>query len=134
MNETRVNVVEPRVHVIGAHCTGKTVLANEISKRHHLMFLPEMIREVMKSEEATLDALRADLEWIGDVQEDVFAKQCQRELEHGGFVSDSGIDTLCYAALHSESFHRIVSTERFASCVERLRDDRSVVFFVRPHK
>ena len=121
-----------RVYFIGSHATGKTTLCRYVSKRYGLPMITEVARGVLAEMETSLDALRTDVERVGEYQERVFARQVAIEkLHEGRFVSDRAFDNLAYAAEHTTTVADLMGDARFRDYMEWCSG--GTVFFLRPH-
>src|SRR6516165_5051604 len=121
-----------RVYFIGSHATGKTTLCRYVSRRYGLPMITEVARAVLAELEASLDALRTDVDLVADYQRRVFERQVAIEkLQTGGFVSDRAFDNLAYAAEHTTVVSDLLGSETFQDYMKWVA--RGIVFFVRPH-
>src|SRR5438270_742595 len=122
-----------RIYFVGSHATGKTTLCRYVRQRYGLPMITEVARAVLAEMETSLDALRTDMDLVGEYQERVFARQVTIEKQHDGrFVSDRAFDNLAYVAEHTLNAGAMLSGERFADYMKWVSD--GVVFFVRPHQ
>src|ERR1041384_5815813 len=88
-----------RIYFVGSHATGKTTLCRHVSRRYGLPMITEVARAVLAEMETCLDALRTDMDLVGEYQERVFARQVAVEHQHDGrFVSARALDHLPHAA------------------------------------
>ncbi len=121
-----------RIYFVGSHATGKTTLCRYISRRYGLPMISEVARAVLAEMETSLDALRTDMDLVGDYQERVFARQVAVERQHEGrFVSDRAFDNLAYVAEHTTNAAAMMTDQRFREYMKWVSD--GLVFFVRPH-
>ena len=82
-----------RIYFVGSHATGKTTLCRYVSRRFGLPMITEVARAVLAEMETGFDALRTDMDLVGEYQERVFARQIAVEHMHEGkFVSDRAFD------------------------------------------
>lgn len=103
-----------RIYLVGSHATGKTTLARYISRRYGVPMISEVARAVLAEMETGFDALRTDMELVGEYQERVFARQVAVEkLHEGRFVSDRAFDNLAYVAEHTTNAAAMMNDERF---------------------
>jgi hypothetical protein len=94
--------------------------------------ITEVARAVLAELEASLDALRTDVDLVADYQRRVFERQVAIEkLQTGGFVSDRAFDNLAYAAEHTTVVSDLLGSETFQDYMKWVA--RGIVFFVRPH-
>ncbi|MEZ6003172.1 MAG: AAA family ATPase [Planctomycetota bacterium] len=122
-----------RVYLVGAHATGKTTLARMIRDRYDLPMISEVARGVLAEMEASVDALRTDVDLVDRYQLEVFDRQIAAEaLYEGSFVSDRAFCNLAYAAQHSTILPQIFHDKRLAHYMDTVR--QGVVFFLRPHR
>ncbi|HUJ61512.1 MAG TPA: AAA family ATPase [Kofleriaceae bacterium] len=122
-----------RIYFVGSHATGKTTLCRHVSARYGLPMISEVARAVLAEMEASLDALRTDMELVAEYQERVFARQVAVERQHGGrFVSDRAFDNLAYVAEHTCNAAAMMNDRRFLDYMKWVRE--GTVFFVRPHQ
>src|ERR1044071_9506255 len=121
-----------RIYFVGSHATGKTTLCRWVSRRYGLPMISEVARAVLAEMETDLDALRTDMELVGEYQERVFARQVTVEKSHDGrFVSDRAFDNLAYVAEHTTNAAAMMNDQRFRDYMEWVSD--GIVFFLRPH-
>lgn len=122
-----------RIYFVGSHATGKTTLCRWVSRRYGLPMISEVARAVLAEMETDLDALRTDMDLVGEYQERVFARQVTVEKSHDGrFVSDRAFDNLAYVAEHTTNAAAMMNDQRFRDYMEWVSD--GVVFFLRPHQ
>ena len=122
-----------RIYFVGSHATGKTTLCRYVSRRYGLPMISEVARAVLAEMEATLEALRTDMDLVAEYQERVFARQVQVEHAHEGkFVSDRAFDNLAYVAEHTTNAAAMMNDERFREYMKWVRG--GIVFFLRPHQ
>ncbi len=122
-----------RIYFVGSHATGKTTLCRYVSSHYGLPMITEVARAVLAELEASFDALRTDIDLVGDYQKRVFARQVATEKQHNGtFVSDRAFDNLAYAAEHTTVLAELMGDQRFHDYMEWVAD--GLVFFLRPHK
>jgi len=121
-----------RIYFVGSHATGKTTLCRYVSRRYELPMITEMARAILAELETSLDALRTDVDLVGDYQRRVFERQVAVErLQPGGFVSDRAFDNLAYAAEHTTVFADLLGDASFQEYMSWV--SKGVVFFLRPH-
>lgn len=121
-----------RIYFVGSHATGKTTLCRYVSRRYGLPMISEVARAVLAEMETSLDALRTDMDLVGEYQERVFARQVAVERQHEGrFVSDRAFDNLAYVAEHTMNAAAMLNDERFRDYMAWVR--QGIVFFLRPH-
>jgi nicotinamide riboside kinase len=122
-----------RIYFVGSHATGKTTLCRWVSRRYGLPMISEVARAVLAEMETDLDALRTDMDLVGEYQERVFARQVAVERsQEGRFVSDRAFDNLAYVAEHTTNAAAMMNDQRFRDYMEWVSD--GVVFFLRPHQ
>jgi nicotinamide riboside kinase len=122
-----------RIYFVGSHATGKTTLCRHVSRRYGLPMISEVARAVLAEMETGFDALRTDMELVGEYQERVFARQIAVERMHEGrFVSDRAFDNLAYVAEHTTNAAAMMNDQRFHDYMKWVRE--GIVFFVRPHQ
>jgi len=122
-----------RIYFVGSHATGKTTLCRWVSRHYGLPMISEVARAVLAEMETDLDALRTDMDLVGEYQERVFARQVTVEKSHEGrFVSDRAFDNLAYVAEHTTNAAAMMNDQRFRDYMEWVSD--GVVFFLRPHQ
>jgi predicted ATPase len=122
-----------RIYFVGSHATGKTTLCRYVSRRYGLPMISEVARAVLAEMEASLDALRTDMELVGEYQERVFQRQVAVEQQHDGrFVSDRAFDNLAYVAEHTTNAAAMMNDQRFHDYMKWVRE--GIVFFLRPHQ
>ena len=121
-----------RIYFIGSHATGKTTLCRYVSKRYGVPMITEVARGVLAEMETSFDALRTDVDLVGEYQERVFARQVAIEKLHGEkFVSDRAFDNLAYAAEHTTTVAALMGDQRFRDYMTWCA--QGTVFFLRPH-
>jgi nicotinamide riboside kinase len=122
-----------RIYFVGSHATGKTTLCRYVSRRYGLPMISEVARAVLAEMETGLDALRTDMDLVGEYQERVFARQVAVEkLHEGRFVSDRAFDNLAYVAEHTTNAATMLNDQRFHDYMKWVRE--GIVFFLRPHQ
>jgi nicotinamide riboside kinase len=122
-----------RIYFVGSHATGKTTLCRYVSRRYGLPMISEVARAVLAEMETGFDALRTDMDLVGEYQERVFARQVAVEkLHEGRFVSDRAFDNLAYVAEHTTNAAAMMNDQRFHDYMRWVRE--GIVFFVRPHQ
>ena len=122
-----------RIYFVGSHATGKTTLCRHVSRRYGLPMITEVARAVLAEMETCLDALRTDMDLVGEYQERVFARQVAVERQHAGrFVSDRAFDNLAYVAEHTTNAAAMLNDQRFRDYMAWVSE--GVVFFLRPHQ
>lgn len=121
-----------RIYFVGSHATGKTTLCRYVSRRYGLPMISEVARAVLAEMETCLDALRTDMDLVGEYQERVFARQVAVErLHEGRFVSDRAFDNLAYVAEHTCNAAAMMNDQRFRDYMKWVSE--GIVFFLRPH-
>lgn len=127
-----------RIYLTGAQSCGKTTIARYISRQHNLPLVSEVVRQLRAEMERTLDDIRADLDAIDLLQENIFLRQLEREAEvladGNGFVSDRSFDFICYTAAHSRITSKLAAHPDFLAYISSLKEEDALVFYVRPHK
>jgi dephospho-CoA kinase len=124
-----------KIYLTGSHATGKSTLCRYISNTYNLYMLPETARSVLSERELQIDSLRADINLADSYQQEVFNRQIAEEENYDNFVSDrSAVDCVVYSFAHSRIGHRLVADKRFKHYLEKLKDNKSIVFLVRPSK
>lgn len=121
-----------RIYFVGSHATGKTTLCRHVSQRYGLPMITEVARAVLAEMETSLDALRTDMDLVGEYQQRVFERQVAIEKLHNGtFVSDRAFDNLAYAAEHTTIVADLLNNARFRDYMQWVSE--GVVFYLRPH-
>jgi hypothetical protein len=121
-----------RIYFVGSHATGKTTLCRYVSHRYGLPMITEVARCVLAEMETSLDALRTDVDGVGDYQRRVFQRQIQTERNlANGFVSDRAFDNLAYAAEHTTIVADLLHDPSFTEYMSWVA--KGLVFFLRPH-
>jgi hypothetical protein len=121
-----------RIYFVGSHATGKTTLCRYVSRRYAVPMITEVARTVLAEMEASLDALRTDVDLVADYQRRVFERQIAVEKLHGGrFVSDRAFDNLAYAAEHTMIVADLLGDQTFTDYMRYV--SKGLVFFLRPH-
>lgn len=123
-----------RIYIAGAHSVGKSTLARYIAKKYNLHFISEVARAVLAERELNIETLRVDLDTVDDYQKTIFYRQVEEEKKYKSFVSDRTFDNLAYAAHHSRILCEIVNSNEFKEYIETLKQNDSIIFFVRPNK
>lgn len=121
-----------RIYLVGAHSTGKTTLARHLSKATGLPLLNEVIRQVMAEKEVTFDVMRSSLDIVNACQLEVFERQMAAEKHIKNFISDRAFDNLAYASRQATVLQQLLKDPRLEAYVKKMQ--KSIVFFVRPHK
>ncbi len=122
-----------RIYFVGSHATGKTTLCRYVSRRFGLPMITEVARAVLAEMETGFDALRTDMDLVGEYQERVFARQVAVEQLHDGkFVSDRAFDNLAYVAEHTTNAATMMNDPRFREYMSWVAS--GIVFFLRPHQ
>ena len=122
-----------RIYFVGSHATGKTTLCRYVSRRYGLPMISEVARAVLAEMETGFDALRTDMDLVGEYQERVFERQVAVERMHQGrFVSDRAFDNLAYVAEHTMNAASMMNDQRFHDYMKWVRE--GIVFFLRPHQ
>jgi nicotinamide riboside kinase len=121
-----------RIYFIGSHATGKTTLCRYVSHHYGLPMITEVARAVLAELETSFDALRTDIDLVGEYQRRVFERQISIEKQHNGtFVSDRAFDNLAYAAEHTVVLADLMSAPGFHDYMKWVSE--GLVFFLRPH-
>ena len=121
-----------RIYFIGSHATGKTTLCRYVSHHYGLPMITEVARAVLAESETSFDALRTDIDLVGDYQRRGFERQIAIEKQHNGtFVSDRAFDNLAYAAEHTIVLADLMNEQRFHDYMKWVSE--GLVFFLRPH-
>jgi nicotinamide riboside kinase len=121
-----------RIYFVGSHATGKTTLCRYVSRRYGLPMISEVARAVLAELETSFDALRTDMDLVGEYQERVFQRQVMIERQHEGrFVSDRAFDNVAYAAEHTTNAASMMDDDRFRDYMRWV--SQGIVFFLRPH-
>jgi cytidylate kinase len=123
-----------RIYFVGAHGTGKTTLARYVSEKYNIPMITEVARMVLSEKEYQLDALRHNLDLVDDYQLTVYYRQMLEETKFDSFVSDRSFDCLAYAAQHTRILPTILKESGLAYYIDRLKQQKSPIFFVRPSK
>lgn len=118
----------------GSHSVGKSTLARYVSQKYSLPLLTEVARQILSEQELQMDTLRTDLDVVDDYQMRIFHRQVEQENKYINFVSDRSFDCLAYAAQHSRTLATVLKDPVFLNYIEKLRQQESIVFFVRPHR
>ena len=122
-----------RVYFVGAHSVGKSTLARYVSNQYHLPMIPEVARMVLAEMELQIDTLRSDIETVNSYQSKVFHRQIEEEQKYKDFVADrSLIDNIAYSAQHSTILSKLLQDSQLSEYLDRLKDKKSIIFFVRP--
>ena len=122
-----------QIYFVGSHSTGKTTLCRYVSNRYQLPMITEVARSVLAEMETSLDALRTDIDLVGEYQARVFHRQIEVEkAQNGPFVSDRTFDNLAYAAEHTTVLSKLLNETQFTDYMDWVR--QGIVFFLRPHK
>lgn len=121
-----------RIYFVGSHATGKTTLCRYVSRRYGLPMISEVARAVLAEMETSFDALRTDMDLVGEYQERVFERQVAVERQNDGrFVSDRAFDNLAYVAEHTTNAAAMMNDDRFRGYMKWV--SQGIVFFLRPH-
>lgn len=124
-----------KIYFSGAHSSGKSTLANYISKQYNLPLIKECARTVLSEKELNINELRTNIDLVNDYQTSVFIKQIEEENKYDDFISDrSGIDSIAYSAQHSQIAKDIIKLPAFEHYIEKLKNKNSIIFFIRPSK
>lgn len=124
-----------RIYMSASHSCGKSTLARYVSEKYNLPMISETARMVLSEQELQIDSLRADLNVVNKYQTQVFNRQILEEQKYTSFVSDrSIIDTLAYAAQHSNIMPQLLHSEELKTYLEILKQPDSFIFFIRPSK
>lgn len=123
-----------KVYFIGSHSTGKTTLCRYVSEKYKIPMLPELARIILAEWELNIDTLRVNLDTVDKYQEEIISRQFIEEKKHKDFVSDRSFDGLAYAAQHSRMLNKLLKREDLQNYVEKLKDDNTFIFFVRPSR
>lgn len=123
-----------KVYLSGSHSCGKSTLARYISETYKLPLLTETARQVLSEKELQLDTMRHDINLVNDYQMEVFKRQLLQEKDQDNFVCDRSFDGLAYAAQHSTIFSKIFNSPELKEYINNLKNNKSIIFFVRPSK
>jgi nicotinamide riboside kinase len=123
-----------RIYFTGSHSSGKSTLARYTSEKYKLPFIPEVARQILAEKELQIEALRADISLVNEYQREIFFRQLKEEAKYKDFVSDRGVDCLCYAGQHSTILSELVETKELKDYVVSLKNKDVKIFFVRPSK
>lgn len=123
-----------RIYLVGSHSVGKTTLARYVSEKYKIPMITEVARMILSEKELQLDSLRYNLDIVDEYQSNIFYRQISEEKKYTDFVSDRSLDCLAYAAQHSRTLHSSIYSDELKLYLEKLRDDSSFIFFVRPTK
>jgi len=118
-----------RIYLAGSHSSGKSTLANYISKEYKLPMITEVARSVLSEKELNLKQLRTDINVANDFQRTIFYKQIEKEKQNESFVSDRCIDCLAYTANHTNILNEIKNTKEYEEYVKYLKQSDSLIFF-----
>ncbi|MGQ0679128.1 MAG: AAA family ATPase [Actinomycetota bacterium] len=118
-----------RIAIVGSFSTGKTTLAEELSRHLDLPLLPETAREVVDL------GFKLDKDATPETEALIFLKQYNNELSASEFVGDrSLIDVMAYAGWVLDNQPRSKETALWDECVKlaerRLRSNYSHVFYL----
>lgn len=118
-----------RIAIVGSFSTGKTTLAEALSRRLGLPLLPETAREVIEL------GFKLDKDATPVTEALIFLKQFNNELSTEQFVGDrSMIDVMAYAGWVLDNQPRCKETALWDECVKlaerRLRGNYSHVFYL----
>ncbi len=95
-----------RVGMCGAGSTGKTTIAEQLSAKYSVPFLPSIVRSVMQDEwglKTEMDAAALPAEERDQLQHMLFARRLHAERAMERFVSDrTVVDHAAYRLLHCE--------------------------------
>jgi nicotinamide riboside kinase len=121
--------VDRRIVIVGSFSTGKTTLAEALSRRLHLPLLPETTREVVEL------GFKLDKDATPETETLIFLKQFNNELSFTEFVGDrSLIDVMAYAGWVLDHQPRTKETSLWDECrhlAERhVRSAYSHVFYL----
>lgn len=123
-----------KIYLAGSHSSGKSTLANYISKEYNLPMITEVARSVLSEKELNLKQLRTDINVANDFQRTIFSRQIEKEKQYKNFVSDRCIDCLAYTANHTNILNEIKKSEEYKEYVQSLKSTDSLIFFIRPSK
>lgn len=123
-----------KIYLAGSHSSGKSTLANYISKEYKLPMITEVARSVLSEKELNLKQLRTDINVANDFQRTIFYRQIEKEKQYKDFVSDRCIDCLAYTANHTNILNEIKNSEEYKEYVQSLKSKDSLIFFIRPSK
>lgn len=123
-----------KVYMIGSHSSGKTTLAHYISTKYNLPMIAEVARQILSENEYNFNSLRTNLDLVDSYQQDIFYRQLSEEKKYSSFVSDRSFDSLAYSAQHSRILKKLLDSPELEEYIKSLKEDNSVIFFVRPCK
>ncbi len=125
-----------KIYMSGHHGSGKSSLARYVSNKYKIPMITETARMILSEQELKFDTLRADIDVANKYQMDVFNRQLEEENKQiASFVSDrSLIDVLSYSAQHTTILPKLINSIELKNYIEKLKNDNSVIFFVRPTK
>lgn len=118
-----------RIALIGSFSTGKTTLAEVLSRHLELPLLPETARQVIEL------GFKLDKDATPETETLIFLKQYNNELSTDEFVGDrSLIDVMAYAGWVLDNQPRSKETALWDECIKlaerRLRGNYSHVFYL----
>jgi len=118
-----------RIAIVGSFSTGKTTLAEALSRRLDLPLLPETAREVVEL------GFKLDKDATPETETLIFLKQYNNEISNSEFVGDrSLIDVMAYAGWVLDNQPRRKESALWDECVRlaerRLRTSYSHLFYL----
>ncbi|HLF69996.1 MAG TPA: ATP-binding protein [Actinomycetota bacterium] len=118
-----------RIAIVGSFSTGKTTLAELLSRELDLLLLPETAREVVAL------GFKLDKDATPETEALIFLKQYNNELYARDFVGDrSLIDVMAYAGWVLDNQPRVKETAIWEECVRlaenHLRGNYTDVFYL----
>jgi len=122
-----------KIYLVGAQSTGKTTIANHISKEFGINKIKEVAREKISEYGNDLEDIRGNLDTCKEFQRSVFREQIEKEKKtEEPFISDRGIDILAYIAMHTDDLSTITKEQWVKDYIKRYHENNSIVVFVRP--
>lgn len=125
-----------RVYFNGSFSCGKTKLKAWVAKEYNLSSVPELFRTLIAEKEiSNLDEFRADIDKIGDLQEEVIKRQFEYEKNIGdNFVACRGLDSLAFMIqfCNEDRTYKFLQSDLVKKYIEWIRG--GVTYLVRPEK
>jgi len=126
------------IYFIGSHSTGKSTLAEYISKERGVGLQPEIARQEILKNKIDLNALRRNLNELTNFQVDLLNKQIAVETEQfsksDNMIFDRcGVDVMAYTIEHTIQAEKIFNNIKIKDYLENFKKQKKVVFFLRPH-